>query len=62
MAAPATEYRLRACLASSQPFPFAEADGWAAVRVPYVGGELAAELILPPAGTAPSAISTDTLA
>jgi len=62
LAAPATEYRLRACLASSQPYPFAEADGWAAVRVPYVGGELAAELILPPAGTAPSAISTDTLA
>jgi serine protease inhibitor len=40
---------------------YAELDGWQAVRLPYTGGRLSAEVILPPAGTAPTQLSPETL-
>lgn len=40
---------------------YAEVDGWQAVRLPYTGGRLHADMILPPEGTAPTQASTDVL-
>lgn len=40
---------------------YAEQDGWQAVRLDYTGGELAADIILPPAGTDPATIDPDLL-
>ncbi|WP_202879753.1 serpin family protein [Ornithinimicrobium pratense] len=41
---------------------YAEVDGWQAVRLPYTGGRLHADVILPPLGTAPTQASTELLA
>lgn len=41
---------------------YAEVDGWQAVRLPYTGGRLHADVILPPPGTAPTQTSTELLA
>ena len=40
---------------------YAEAQGWQAVRLPYTGGRLHADVILPPPGTAPTQASSDLL-
>lgn len=40
---------------------YAQVDGWQAVRLPYTGGRLSAEVILPPAGTAPTDLSREVL-
>lgn len=40
----------------------AERDGWRAVRLPYRGGTLHADLVLPPAGTDPATASPELLA
>ncbi len=37
---------------------YAEAEGWQAVRLPYIGGRLHADVLLPPPGTAPTEAST----
>lgn len=44
-----------------QSLAYAEVDGWQAVRLPYVGGRLAAEVILPPDGGAPTDLDTPAL-
>ena len=36
---------------------YAEDDGWRAVRLPYDGGELVADMVLPPPGQAPADLS-----
>ncbi len=41
---------------------YAEADGWRAARMPYVGRSLHADLVLPPAGTDPAAATPELLA
>ena len=38
---------------------YAEVQGWQAVRLPYTGGRLHADIILPPPGTAPTQVSSD---
>lgn len=40
---------------------YAEVDGWQAVRLPYTGGRLAAEVLLPPHGTLPADLDTTLL-
>lgn len=40
----------------------AEVDGWRAVRLPYQGGEVVADFVLPPEGTAPEALTPEQLA
>ncbi len=40
---------------------YAEVDGWQAVRLPYVGGKLHADLVLPPAGTDPASVTPELL-
>lgn len=39
-----------------------EVDGWSAVRLPYRGGELFADLLLPPEGTDPGTLTPEQLA
>lgn len=41
---------------------YAEVKGWQAVRLPYTGGRLHVDLILPPPGTAPTDITPELLA
>ncbi|WP_431473717.1 serpin family protein [Ornithinimicrobium sp. W1665] len=41
---------------------YAEVQGWQAVRLPYTGDRLAAEVVLPPAGTAPTDLTPELLA
>ena len=41
---------------------YAEVKGWQAVRLPYTGGRLHADVILPPVGTAPTDITPELLA
>ncbi|WP_425955512.1 serpin family protein [Xylanimonas sp. McL0601] len=41
---------------------FAEVDGWRALRLPYVGGQLHADLVLPPSGTDPAYATPELLA
>ncbi|WP_202619069.1 serpin family protein [Ornithinimicrobium cavernae] len=36
---------------------YAEVEGWQAVRLPYTGGRLHADIVLPPEGSAPTAMS-----
>lgn len=44
-----------------RPTAYAEVDGWQAVRLPYTGGRLAAEVVLPPQGTAPTDLTPELL-
>lgn len=46
---------------SDHSFAYAEVDGWAGVRLPYVGGRLYADVVLPPVGKSPSDIDPATL-
>lgn len=39
-----------------------EVEGWSAVRLPYLGGELVADLFLPPEGTDPGTLTPEQLA
>src|SRR5699024_8773871 len=41
---------------------YAEVEGWQAVRLPYTGGRLHADVVLPPLGTAPTQASPGLLA
>lgn len=41
---------------------YAEVQGWQAVRLPYIGGRLAADVLLPPAQSSPTALSPAVLA
>lgn len=41
---------------------YAEVEGWQAVRLPYTGGRLHADIVLPPLGTAPTQASPELLA
>ncbi|MEA4943341.1 MAG: serpin family protein [Propionicimonas sp.] len=43
-------------------FGYAEIAGWRAVRLPYLGELLAADVVLPPAGVDPTTITPDILA
>jgi serine protease inhibitor len=47
-------------LHGTQPWAYAENGGWAAVRLPYVDA-FHADVLLPPAGTDPAEISSETL-
>lgn len=47
---------------SERDMIYAEVDGWQAVRLPYTGGRLHADVILPSPGTAPTQASTELLA
>ena len=49
-------------MASSREVAFAEVDGWQAVRLPYGDGQLYADLVLPPSGVDPAAVTPDVLA
>jgi len=49
-------------MASTNSVPYAEIDGWKAVRLLYGEGELHADLLLPPAGVDPAAATPDLLA
>lgn len=40
---------------------YAQAEGWQAVRLPYTGDRLTADIILPPDGSAPTALSHSVL-
>lgn len=40
---------------------YAQVDGWQAVRLPYTGDRLTADIILPPEGSAPTALSPSVL-
>lgn len=40
---------------------YAQVDGWQAVRLPYTGGRLSAEVILPPAENAPTDMAPEVL-
>ncbi len=42
--------------------PYAELDGWQAVRLPYTGGRLYADIMLPPSGVDPGEATPDLLA
>jgi serpin B len=44
-----------------QDLVHAEADGWQAVRLPYAGGRLSADVVLPPEGTAPTDLTAAVL-
>jgi len=48
-------------MAVTEPFGYAEVDGWQAVRLPYTGGELHTDVILPPQGSSPADLDTDLL-
>lgn len=48
-------------MAGTPEVAYAELDGWAAVRLPYAGGRLHADLVLPPAGTDPATVSAELL-
>lgn len=45
----------------SQNMRYTEADGWQAVRLPYSGGRLHADIILPPEGTAAPDVTPEVL-
>jgi serine protease inhibitor len=47
-------------LHAAESFAYAESDGWAAVRLPYVD-TFHADVLLPPAGTDPADVSSGTL-
>jgi serine protease inhibitor len=47
-------------LHGTQPWAYAENGGWAAVRLPYVDA-FHADVLLPPAGTDPAEVSSETL-
>lgn len=49
-------------MASLRPAATAELDGWRAARLPYAGGEVHADLLLPPVGTDPATAPADLLA
>jgi serine protease inhibitor len=49
-------------MATSHEMAYAEVDGWRAVRLPYGEGQLYADLMLPPSGVDPAAVSPDLLA
>lgn len=49
-------------MASGNPVAYAAVSGWTGVRLPYTGGELHADLLLPPAGTDPASASPEVLA
>jgi serine protease inhibitor len=49
-------------MAGAQSLAHAERDGWRAVRLPYRGGTLHADVVLPPEGTDPATASPDLLA
>jgi serine protease inhibitor len=49
-------------MASLRAVAYAEADGWQAVRLPYVDGALHADLLLPPAGADPASVTPELLA
>lgn len=40
---------------------YAEVEGWQAVRLPYTGGRVHCDVILPPVGTAPTAMTAELL-
>lgn len=40
---------------------YVEAQGWQAVRLPYTGGRLHADIVLPPVGTAPTELTNELL-
>lgn len=44
-----------------QSLAYAELDGWQAVRLPYAGGRLAADVVLPPEGGAPTDLAAPVL-
>ncbi|MFD6139179.1 serpin family protein [Promicromonospora sp. NPDC060271] len=48
-------------LHAAESFAYAESDGWAAVRLPYVEA-FHADVLLPPAGTEPADVTPETLA
>lgn len=49
-------------MATAHEMAYAEVDGWRAARLPYGEGQLYADLILPPSGVDPAAVSPDVLA
>ncbi len=49
-------------MASLRQVAYAEADGWRAVRLPYVDGQLHADLLLPADGTDPASVTPELLA
>lgn len=49
-------------MAALKPVAYAKASGWTAVRLPYDGGQLHADLLLPPVGTDPAAVTPEVLA
>lgn len=48
-------------MAQAATLQYAEVDGWRAVRLPYRGGGLYADLVLPPKGVAPTAVTAEQL-
>ena len=48
-------------MAVAEPFAYAEVDGWTAARLPYVDA-LHADVLLPPAGVDPAAVTPELLA
>ncbi len=48
-------------MSASKPVAYAQLNGWTAVRLPYAGGRLHADLVLPPAGTDPAAVTPEVL-
>lgn len=49
-------------MTSHDPVAYAEVDGWTAARLPYTGGHLAADLLLPPVGVDPAEVTPELLA
>lgn len=46
---------------ASRDTVYAQVQGWQAVRLPYTGGRLSAEVILPPPGSSPTDLSSSVL-
>jgi serine protease inhibitor len=48
-------------MGAAREITYAEVDGWRAARLPYVGGEIYADLILPPSGVDPASVTPELL-